>query len=243
MTLYHTRQRPKRERLGAPRLSAPRLSALAQSSKGDPAAQPKRELAKQLAAEAPPEFVPPKPWIGMNVRLGVGVGAFALQNDGPLDTSLGGLGVGVWAHMGDTFFDLLGYYISLRLSTFSFESVTSSGQTIDSFNSKEALSFEAGAGVDLWIVPRWISLSVEGTYQALGIQTEPVRRADYALVKDMTGWTGRARLGLSRGPLGLFAEYQHMLPMSDAQDGSSWGGYQATINLCYNVELIQWGAK
>lgn len=188
---------------------------------------------KKLDDERPPEFVPLEPWIKPNIRIGAGLGAFSLSNDGAAAANLGGFGLSAWAHLGDKFFDFIGYYVSLRASIFGFDAIEANGQSFDNFNSKSALSFDGGFGLDVWVVPKWVSVSVEGAYQVLAIEALPVKRADYTISQEMTGIVGRARVALYAGPLGLHGEYSHWLPMSDANDSSSWGGYQATLNLSY----------
>lgn len=188
---------------------------------------------KKLEEEQPPEFVPSEPWIKPNIRVGGGLGAFSLSNDGAAAATLGGFGLSAWAHLGDKFFDFIGYYVSLRGSIFGFDAIEANGQRFDNFNSKSAISFDGGLGLDVWVVPKWVSLSVEGAYQVLAVEALPVKRDDYTISQEMTGIVGRARVALFAGPLGLHGEYSHWLPMSDPNNSSSWGGYQATINLSY----------
>ena len=90
---------------------------------------------KKLNDEPPPEFVPPEPWIKPNIRVGAGLGAFSLSNDGAAAANIGGFGLSGWAHLGDKFFDFIGYYVSLRASIFSFNAIEANGQSFDNFNS------------------------------------------------------------------------------------------------------------
>lgn len=197
-------------------------------------AQNKQSAYKALEEANPPKFVPPDFWVEPILRIGVGLGGYTLTNDSAATTNLGGFGLSVWGHFGEKFFDFIGYYINLRATNLSFSEIESNGQVFSNYKSKQAANLDAGLGLELWVIPEWVSLSAEGSYQYLLIEAQPTNRNDYTLERSLTGAVGRARAAIHLGPLSIHGEYSKWLPMSDSNDNSSWEGWQAMFNLSYD---------
>lgn len=219
-------------------LAAP--EAAAQQPEEDPAAR--RERIEALMKASPPEFEPPRPFISPNVRLGFGLGLFALSNDGAEQARLTGGALDVWAHVGDEFWDRLGYYIPLRITVMPASGLTVSGQTMEGealdevYETSAGLALEGGLGVDVWLWPQIFALSLEGIYSFHAMELTPDDPNDYDLETTFGSVGARARATARFKVYSIQGEYQIMAPMRDATDDSRWTGWRAFLSLGYSPD-------
>lgn len=191
---------------------------------------------EKIADEDPPKWDPRsvKPLATQNLRLQGGVGWISLRN--PTDDILvEGIGANAHLHAGDTFFELVSYYVPLRATVMFFDQTTVGGVTTTSFNDKQALFVESGLGLEVWPWPGVIAISGEGVVHYFGLTTTPVVRAEPALNREAVGGAVRGRLTVQFNGIGVYGEYTHLLVLQDLTTGSNWEGSQIFVGLTYHI--------
>jgi hypothetical protein len=174
------------------------------------------------------------PWATQNLRLQGGAGLVSLRN--PTDRiTLNSIGVNGHLHLGDTFWEIFSYYVPVRGTLLSFDAVEVDGTTIDNFNAREGLLVESGLGLEVWLWPKFLVLSVEGVGNFLSLTTQPVRRAEPALAREAVGGAVRGRATVQFEGLGLYAEYTQQLTMVDLTNNTTWEGNQIFVGVTYHA--------
>lgn len=194
------------------------------------------KAAEAITREDVPKWDPRsvKPLATQNLRLQGGVGWIALRN--PTDEIVvEGIGAHAHVHAGDTFFELVSYYVPLRATVMFFDQTTVAGTTTTSFNDKQALFIESGFGLEVWPWPNTIALSAEGVVHYFGLTTTPVVRAEPALNREAVGGAVRGRATIQFNGIGVYGEYTHQLLLQDLTNGSNWEGSQIFVGLTYHL--------
>jgi len=192
--------------------------------------------ARDIAGERVPEWDPRsvKPFATQNLRLQGGIGWISLKN--PTDDILiEGIGLNGHLHLGDTFFEVLSYYVPVRATLMAFDQTSVAGTVVTSFNEREGLFIESGLGLEVWPWPKTIALSAEGVLNFMSVTTVPVRRAEPALAREAVGAAVRGRATIQFGGIGVYGEYTHQLLMRDLTNGSNWENTQIFVGATYHI--------
>jgi hypothetical protein len=213
--------------------AAPTLRAGGEPTPDEQAAD---KAAEAIASEDIPKWDPRsvKPFATQNLRLQGGVGWITLTN--PTDDILiEGIGVNGHLHGGDTFLELVSYYVPVRATVMFFDQTSVGGTVVTSFNERQALFLESGLGLEVWPWPNTIALSAEGVVNFMSLTTVPVRRAEPALAREALGGAVRGRATIQFGGIGIYGEYTHQLVMQDLTNGSNWEGSQIFVGATYHI--------
>jgi hypothetical protein len=194
------------------------------------------EAASALEKESPPPWDPNtvKPWATQNLRLQGGVGWISMHNPTD-DITVEGIGINGHVHAGDTFWELLSYYVPVRATLLAFDELDVAGTTVTSFNDKQALFVESGLGLEVWPWPNHIAISVEGVANYFGLAAVPVRRAEPTLNREAVGAAARGRLTIQFEGVGVYGEYTQQLLLQDLTNGTNWDGSQIFVGLTYHM--------
>lgn len=218
--------------------SAPVTALAADAADEETETEEDRPSLDELVDAEPSEFKLKKRWVDWNTRIGASLGLYEMQAVGSQDITMSNGALSAWVHAGDRFFGFLGYYVVGRFSLMGFNEVQAGSDVFDNYNETSLLLLEGGAGVDLFIVPRIVSVSVEGFYGAFGASLAPVDRSHLSLNTEAYGFGYRARAGVQYEGLGLHFEYQRVADMADRTEDLTWGGWQAGIALSFDPSVL-----
>lgn len=194
---------------------------------------------EELVEAEPEPYKLKKRWIDFNTRGGASLGVYQMTATGSQDVALDAPALSLWVHAGDRFFGILGYYVHGRGSLMGFDEVAANGEVYDNYNETSIILLEGGAGVDVYIVPRIVSLSAEGFYGVFGATLQPVDTSHLLLDTEAYGFGWRARAAVQHRGFGVHLEYQQIGSMTDKREaGLTWSGWQAGLGLSFDPSSL-----